>query len=223
FGQSLGGVFNFTIRSGTNRYHGSGFEYFTNEALNSKTPFTHIRPTSRKHDFGGTIGGPVRIPKLYNGKDKTFFFFNWEVFRNKVLGNSSTSLVTVPTAAYRTGDFSAALTSRNLGNDGLGRPIMENTIYDPLSNFTVNGATYLNPFLGNRIPLNRMDPVAVKIQAYFPAPGNDNLVNNWLPNGIYTKLQSAPAFKIDHNFDSKDKMSFYYGYLSTNQKSGFDS
>jgi hypothetical protein len=223
FGQALGGVFNFTIRSGTNNFHGSGFEYFTNEAINSKTPFTHIRPISRKHDFGGTIGGPVRIPKLYNGRDKTFFFFNWEVFRNKVYGNSSTSLVTLPTDAYRAGDFRAALTGRNLGNDGMGRAIMENTIYDPRSNFTVNGVTYRNIFPNNIIPAQFFDPVAVKIQSYIPKPNNQNLVNNWQPDGIYVKTQSAPAFKIDHTFDSKNKMSFYYGYLSTNLKSGFDS
>jgi Carboxypeptidase regulatory-like domain/TonB dependent receptor len=223
YGQALGGVFNFTIRSGTNHYHGTGFEYFTNEALNAKTPFGHIRPVSRKHDLGGTIGGPVRIPKLYNGKDKTFFFFNWEVFRNKVVGNSSTSLVTVPTDAFRNGDFSAALTGVRLGTDGLGRAIMENAIYDPKSDFTVNGATYRNLFPGNIIPAAQMDPVALKIQAFFPKATSGNLINNWLPAGIYTKTQSAPAVKIDHNFDEKDKLSFYYGYLSTNQKSGFDS
>lgn len=227
FGQALGGLFNFTIRSGTNRFRGSAFEYFTNEALNSRTPFTHIRPTSRKHDFGGTFSGPVLIPRLYNGRDKTFFFFNWEVFRNRVYGNSNnTALLTVPTGAYRRGDFSAALTGRQLGTDGLGRPIMENAIYDPQSNFVVNGATYRNTFPGNIIPQNRLDPVALRIQKYFPAPTNSNLVNNWLPDGTFTKLQSAPAVKIDHNFDSKDKMSFYYGYLSTNrtnQRSAFDS
>ncbi len=221
YGQALSGIFNFTIRSGTNTPHGSVYEYFVNEAFTAKTAFTHVRPTSRKHDFGGTFGGPVFIPKLYNGRNKTFFFFNWEVFRNRIAGTGI--LQTVPAAAYRTGDFSSALTGRNLGADGLGRPIMENAIYDPLTNSTVNGAVYRDPFPGNRIPAARLDPVAVRIQALIPSPINTNLVNNWAQDGTYAKLQSAPAVKIDHQFDPKDKVSFYYGRLKTDLKSGFDS
>jgi len=221
YGQALGGLFNFTIRSGTNSTHGSLFEYLTNEALNSRTPYTHLLPVSRKHDFGGTIGGPIRIPKVYDGRNKTFYFFNWEYFRNKVAGSGN--YVTVPTDAFRGGNFSSILTGRNLGTDGRGNAIFENTVYDPATNTTINGATYRNPFPGNIIPLSRVDPVAAKIQAFIPAPINTQLVNNWLQNGVYVKTNSAPAFKIDHQFDQNDKVSFYYGYLTTNQKSSFDS
>lgn len=222
FGQALGGIFNFTIRSGTNNYHGSLFNYMTNEALNARTSFTHVLAKSRKFDFGGTIGGPVRIPKIYNGKNKTFFFFNWEYFRNKVAGTGI--LQTVPTDAYRNGDFSAALTNRQLlADDGSGRPVMENSIYDPQSNRTVGGKVYRDLFPGNKIPANRFDPAAVAIQKLIPAPINGNLNNNWTQDGIYVKSQSAPAFKIDHTLSEKDKLSFYYGYLTTVQKSGFDS
>ncbi len=221
YGQSLSGVFNFTIRSGTNALHGSVYEYLVNEALTARTSFTRVRPTSRKHDFGGTLGGPIWIPKLYNGRNKTFFFFNWEIFRNRIAGTGI--LQTVPTAAYRAGDFSSALTGRNLGTDGQGRPILENSIYDPRSGFTVNGAVYRNVFPGNRIPASRIDPVASKVQALIPAPINSNVLNNWSQDGTYVKLQSAPAFKIDHQFSPKQKLSFYYGYLATDLKSGFDS
>ena len=221
FGQSLGGIFNFTIRSGTNNFHGSGFEYMTNEALNARTSFTHLLPTSRKHDFGGTVGGPVRIPKLYNGKDKTFFFANFEYFRNVVAGTGT--FVTVPTDAFRNGNFSSALTGRNLATDGLGRPVLENAIYDPATSRTVNGVVYRDPFVGNIVPAARFDPVAVAIGKLIPAPINGNVINNWQQGEPYTKWQSAPAFKIDHNFDAKNKVSFYYGYLATNLKSGFDS
>jgi hypothetical protein len=78
FGQVAGGLFNFTTKSGTNLLHGSAYEYFANEALDAHRPFTGIRPTSRKHDAGGSIGGPVYIPKLYDGRNRTFFFFNYE-------------------------------------------------------------------------------------------------------------------------------------------------
>ena len=84
FGQAGSGLFNFTMKSGTNQYHGSGYDYFVNEALNAGTPFTDdgkghlLRPRQRRNDYGFSVGGPVDIPKLYNGHDKTFFFFNWE-------------------------------------------------------------------------------------------------------------------------------------------------
>lgn len=77
------------MRSGTNQYHGSAYDYFVNEVLDAGTPFTvqpnspneHIRPAARRNDYGATFGGPVFIPKLYNGHDRTFFFFNFEQFR----------------------------------------------------------------------------------------------------------------------------------------------
>jgi len=83
-----GNVFNLISKSGTNQYHGSLYEYFQNDFLNAAQPFTvdsgsvneHVRPTVRRNDYGLTLGGPVAIPKVYNGRDKTFFFFSWEQF-----------------------------------------------------------------------------------------------------------------------------------------------
>ncbi len=109
FGQAGGGLFNITMKSGTNGFHGTGYEYFVNEDLNAAIPFTNdgsghkIRPRNRRNDFGGTIGGPVWIPKVYNGHNRTFFFFSYEMFREaSTIGFPDT----VPTAAYRNGDFS---------------------------------------------------------------------------------------------------------------------
>ncbi len=100
-----------TMKSGTNQYHGTGFDYFVNEFLNAGDPFTvnsdgtgKERPRNRRNDFGGTLGGPVIIPKLYNGKNKTFFFFAYEEYLES---NQLTFSDTVPTAAFRNGDFSA--------------------------------------------------------------------------------------------------------------------
>ena len=110
FGQAGGGLFNITMKSGTNQYHGSGYEYFVNEDLNAAIPFTNdgsgnkIRPRNRRNDFGGTIGGPIWIPKIYDGHNRTFFFFSLEEFRESSALNFSD---TVPTADYRIGDFSA--------------------------------------------------------------------------------------------------------------------
>src|SRR5215475_5609704 len=138
FGQVLGGVFNFTTKSGTNEFHGSGYEYLTNEAFNARrplsTPFASSprapKALDRKDDYGFSVGGPVRLPKLYDGRNKTFFFFSLERYRN--VTRSSGGLATLPTDAYRQGEFSAAL-GRQLGIDLLGRPIIENAIYDPLT------------------------------------------------------------------------------------------
>lgn len=221
FGQVGGGLFNFTTRSGTNQFHGSGYEYFQNEALDAHRPMTNngqgnlVRPRSRKNDFGGSIGGPVWIPKLYNGHDKTFFFFNYEMFRTSVI--SAGNLATVPTDAYRNGDFSAALTGRILGTDVLGRPIYENAIYDPLTTRVVDGKVVRDPFPGNIIPQDRLDPVALNIQALIPRATDSSLINNWVQNAPNRKIQSIPAIKVDHNFDSRKRMSVYWSKQRTDQ------
>jgi hypothetical protein len=127
FGQAGGGVFNMTMKSGTNQFHGTGYDYFVNEGLNAGQPFTSdgnghlVRSVARRNDYGGTIGGPVWIPKLYNGHDKTFFFFNLEQFRETQHVNANS--VTVPVPSYRAGNFAQALTGRSLGNDILSRAV----------------------------------------------------------------------------------------------------
>src|SRR5215475_10031250 len=232
FGQVLGGVFNFTTKSGTNEFHGSVYEFLTNEALNARkpltTPFSFSPPApkslDRKHDYGFSVGGPVRLPWLYDGRNKTFFFFNLEKYRN--VTRSSGSLATVPTAAYRQGDFRAALTGRQLGVDVLGRPIMENAIYDPLTahTVTVDGKPYVvrDPFPNNVIPKERLDPVALKIQALIPNPDNNELTNNWDPKIPNQTFQQIPSVKIDHNFNSNSKLSGYWSVQDTTQITGPD-
>ena len=111
FGKAGGGVFLVTMRSGTNQFHGTGYDYFVNEALNANTPLIGAsRPTARRNDYGLTQSGPVWLPKLYDGRNKTFYFFNYEQFRENAM--ITNSVQTVPTQAYRNGDFSTALTSR---------------------------------------------------------------------------------------------------------------
>ena len=113
YGRSAG-VLNFHIRSGTNQLHGGAWEYLRNDAHDSMGYFATKKPTEKQNEFVFKLGGPVYIPKIYNGKDKTFFFtnFNWFRFR----GGNSNSLTTLPTAAMKTGDFSSLVnTNINLG------------------------------------------------------------------------------------------------------------
>ena len=226
FGQGLSAVINFTVRSGSNAFHGSGYEYFVNETLglNSYTAFTHIRPKSRKHDAGGSIGGPVWIPKIYNGRDRTFFFFSFEGFRNKQL--ASNALQTLPTTAYRNGDFSAALTNKELSpaTNALGLQINENVIYDPATSRLVNGNIMRDPFNNNSIPPIRFDPVAVAVQKLIPAADQPNvLYQNWMQTQPNTRIQTIPAVKIDHMFSSAARLSFYYSKERSDQISSNDS
>src|SRR6516164_5946661 len=160
FGQAGSAVMNVTMKSGTNQYHGGLYDYFQNEALNAGQPFTNsgkghlLRPTLRQDDYGLTMGGPIQIPKVYNGHDKTFFFFSWEQFLRSQ--NFLPGAFSIPTAAYRTGDFSAAIAaagSRSLRNDPLGRPIFANAVYDLNSRHVApNGLVVTDPFTGNIIP-----------------------------------------------------------------------
>ena len=226
FGQAGGGLFNVTMRSGNNQFHGNAYEYWVNEALNAGTPNTtdgsghHLRNRQRRNDYGFNVGGPIWIPKVYDGHDKAFFFFNFEEYRQTTV--TSTTAITVPTAAYRNGDFRQALTGRTLtsslpgGTDQLGRAILENTVYDPASDF-INGTTrFRNPFVNNSVPLAQQDPVALKIQALTPLSDTGDLISNFHPVYSNTRLTHVPSTKIDYSLSSKMKLSGYWSRNYTN-------
>ena len=227
-----GGIYNFTSKSGTNQFHGSAYNYMENTILNAGVPFTndgtghHVKVVKHLADYGGTIGGPVRIPKLYNGKNKTFFFFNLERYRDREALYAG--ITTVPNAEFLAGNLSNNLLvtgNRNLGTDFAGRAIIQNAIYDPSTATTdSSGRRVLNVFPGNIIPQNRFDPVSVKIMALFPKPnlGNDLFVNNFAQSGAFYKLQQLPSIKIDQNFGSNIKLSGFYQTQSTTKSNGVD-
>jgi hypothetical protein len=223
-GLAGGAVFNIIMRSGTNQFHGSAYDYFINEDLNATGPFTHTDPRSRGNDFGFTIGGPVWIPKIYNGHDKTFFFFSFESRPNNAV--TSTTFNTVPTVAMRGGDFSAitaAVGNKSLGTDPLGRPIIQNAIYDPNTQRVVNNQIIRDAFPGNIIPAARLDPVAMKVQALIPLPAGPNasqLVNNY-NNPFHTKSEAyIPTVKIDHTLTTAQKLSFFWGWTHSATPNG---
>ena len=129
YGQAGGGYFNYTMKSGTNQYHGSAYDYFVNEVLNAGAPFTDagtknpnkagqlVRNPLRQNDYGFTLGGPVRIPKIYNGHDKTFFFFNFEQFRQSSF-TSNTSAIVPTVAQQQRGLLRAPATTCNVDPAG---------------------------------------------------------------------------------------------------------
>jgi hypothetical protein len=232
YGQAGSVVINMTMKSGTNQYHGTGFEYFVNEDLNAGDPFTEnpngtgkYRPLNRRNDFGGTLGGPVMIPKLYNGKNKTFFFFAYEQFLE---GTAYAFVDTVPTAAFRNGDFSSispngtcslcgalGIPTTSFGTDPKGNPVYANEIYDPNTRGVINGLGYASPFPGNIIPASRMSASSLAFLALFPQPQNSNLVNNYDGNIRGGRYSAIPSFKIDEIISSKDKLSFYWSRNNT--------
>jgi hypothetical protein len=219
FGQSGGAIFNMTMKSGTNRFHGSAYEYLRNDMMNARQPYNHFLPVDKRHDYGFTIGGPVVIPRVYNGRDKTFFFFSFEQNRQRVTVNATN---TVPTLAMRNGDFSdpSLYTGKQLGTDVLGRPIYNNAIYNPATtrDVVVNGLTYTvrDQFMGcdgqhpNVICTtgpNALDPVALKFQSFLPAPTSNAPTNNYTHQYPNAPLTTIPSVKMDYNISPKLKLS----------------
>src|SRR5215467_2277921 len=208
FGQSGSGLFNVTMKSGTNAFHGSVYDYFVNEALNAGWPFTDdgsghlLRSRERRNDWGFSFGGPV-MAKVYDGHNKTFFFVNFEQFRETQVTNFP---VTVPTLAYRRGDFREALTNRPLITDGLGRQVFENVIYDPTTERVVSGVRYRDPYPNNIIPTEKLDPVALKVQEYIPLPNRPGLTNNYVPNQLNPRVTGIPSVKLDHSLSTRLKL-----------------
>jgi hypothetical protein len=215
FGQVAGGFYNFTTKSGTNQFHGSAYEYWANEDLDARHPFSHALDRDRKNDYGFTAGGPIWIPKLYNGKNKSFFFFNLERFGNNQLASGAYS--TLPTTAYRSGDFSGALTGKTLTDASSGLTFPENGIYDPTTTATVNGRVIRTLFPNNTIPGNMIDPISKKVLALIPQTVNNQNLQNWLPSIVTNTTQQIPSLKFDHILNERNRLSFYWTYQRTNQ------
>lgn len=223
FGRTTGGIEDFVTKSGTNGYHGTVFNIYRDQALNANTWFNNgwrsfycqgssdtpecranwVRPTDHKNDYGVNLGGPVRIPKLYNGRDKTFFFFNWEQLKY-VLGGTRTS--TVPTAAERGGDFSDRLTNIPIGTNACdGTTIYQGQIFDPNTTQTINGHECRTAFPGNKIDPGRMSSVAKALWAYYPQPTNNDVFSNYTVVATRPITNTTETVRIDQNFGTSAK------------------
>ncbi len=200
-GLAGGAEVNVTIKSGTNGYHGSGWIFNTDSHFFAQN-FFHQTPQNNKfilNQFGLTFGGPVWIPKVFNGKDKLFFFVDWE--RTTIRTGSPPKFLTVPTAALRGGDFTASGT----------------TIYDPASNANPALRT---AFPGNVIPLTRIDPASATMVSLIPQPNlGSGAVNNYVPSGKGTTDRDNIDIKINHHVT--DNLA-YFGRYSYGPSTIFD-
>ncbi|HVW84851.1 MAG TPA: TonB-dependent receptor, partial [Bryobacteraceae bacterium] len=206
FSISSGANINIVTRSGTNEYHGALWEFFRNDALDARNFFDKTKPPYRQNQYGVTFGGPVRLPH-FNGKDHTWFEGYWEGFRSV---QSLSYFSSVPTAAMRQGDFSGIL-GPQIGTDALGRPILQNQIFDPNSSTPVPGSpgtVVRDPFPGNMIPASRLNSVSqMVLQKYYPLP-NLNVGPGVLPNyqfaGGNTTNSDQTGIRVDHRFSDSD-------------------
>jgi len=192
YGRSAGGIFVAVTKSGSNQFRGDLFEFFRNTALNTRNFFSLSNPPIHYNQFGGTLGGPIR-------KDKTFFFAALET---TLTSTTSPQILTLPTAAERTGDFSGLL-------NAAGKVI---PIYNPFST-VINTANLTqstrDPFPNNQIPTSLFDPVALKAQAFYPlpnVPGTITGANNFNVNLTTSRTQYHGTMKIDHNLSEKDRI-----------------
>jgi hypothetical protein len=193
YGRTGGGLVNMVSKSGTNDWHGSLFEFFRNSKMDANNFFANRGGVAlgsfKRNQFGGTLGGPVKLPKIYDGRNRTFFFVNYQATRDRTAANA---VRTVPTMAMREGDFSA-LTIAN-GN--------RVTIYDPLTTAVTGTPTRL-PFAGNRIPTNRINPVAAKAAAFYPQPTQGGSVNNQVLSGTNMGTSDIFGLRVDHSFGQR--------------------
>ena len=202
YGQTGGGVQRYEIKSGSNSYHGNVYEYLKNTDLDARAFFNIVRPVDRQNEYGFSIGGPVSIPKLYNGKNRSFFFFDADWFKTQ--GASATSIVSLPNAAFRNGDFSGNLVSAVPGatNPCGGGAVINGQIFDPLTTQTVNGQQCRTAFPGNVIPASRISPAAQKVMAMLPPTNTQATLNNadcWRrPASITLTTTSSRATSISH-------------------------
>jgi hypothetical protein len=202
FGSVLGGVVNVVTKSGTNEYHGTAWEYVRNTAFDARNTFLQKVTPFRQNQFGASFGGPVWIPKLYNGRNKTFFYFAYQGFR---FTQNSDSLLKVPTAAQLAGDESSFPTQ----------------IYNPFSTRPdpANPGKFIrDPFPGNQIPSNLIDPRMVAfIQAVLPPAGP--VLNGSGDNAIDTtpnhQTQNEYNVRIDQNFGQKNTVFFRYSAINS--------
>ena len=210
FGNASGGTLSFVSKSGTNQFHGSAFEFLRNQDFDAKGFFNSTIAIYKQNNFGVTAGGPVWIPKIYKGKNKTFFFGSYEGFRNRV-GAGNGTYYSVPAPAFYTGNLSQWVNASG----------QQYQVYDPASQVAnANGTYSRTPFPGNIIPQSRFSPVVQSILNYVSpilvpnrpgiVPGTNGYVNNNYFNNTGTSISPNNRWsgKIDQNLGSKHHISF---------------
>lgn len=235
FGHTIGGVVNQVTKSGTNRLHGTAYEFSQISALDANTYFNNRSnkklQVTHFNQYGGTIGGPIVLPKLYNGKDKLFFFFAFEGLKDS---QPNTYTTTVPTAAERSGDFSQLLTAGcKTGTytvDGSGLATCSdgtkdpNQLYNPFT-ATQSGSTITrSPIANNQLlaAATAINPVAAKYLSLIPLPNNTNGVSasgqdNYITNAPSTDTYNNEFGRLDYNINSRDHVFFDFRHNNRTQ------
>jgi len=187
-------VVNISLRSGTNGLHGSAFEFLRNQALDARNFFnsSSVRPPLKQNQFGFTLGGPVKLPRVYNGTDRTFFFGDYEGSR---LRRATTQNTLAPSVAMRSGDFSALRTA----------------LVDPAAmrlDASAPGGVTRPPFPGNRIPLDRFSRQATFFMPMYPEPNSPSDLYQYNPS----RKNAGERFdvRIDHRFSNADSLNSSY-------------
>jgi hypothetical protein len=199
FGRAAGGVLSLTTRSGTNDFHGSAYEFLKNDKLHARGFFTPTKAKDRQNEYGLTFGGPVLVPKLYDGRNKTFFYFFYNAMRWRTA--SANELVTVAPPEFLRGDF-----TNFLGPDGKQRPI-----YDPQTNSSGGaGIVVRQQFPGNIIPAHRISKVSAAIAALLPQPMFNRQTQNFVGVRTTSSDDDRWQIKIDHSISDKQKFTALY-------------
>ncbi len=196
---------NVLTKSGTNQYHGSAFEFLRNDKLDATSyAFTALRPVKdpfKWNQYGFTLGGPVWLPKIFNGKDKLFFMGNYESFRKR---GSTTGLFSLAPAAFQSGDFST----------------LANRIYDPLSRAqAADGSFTGTPFPGNVIPANRISPVSKKLLEFYNTPTLPGVTNNFVQALGRPQNRDQFILRLDYVESAKSTWTGRYSWGDENESS----
>lgn len=200
YGRLSGGAVQVISRSGTNDFHGSIYEFFRNDKLNANdwnsNRFGRAKGVFHDNVFGGTFGGPVRIPKLYNGRDKTFFFLNYEGTRRRT--GSNAVLGSVPTEAERNGDYTQSLLDRGAAVQ----------IFDPLTSQNEGPRVRRDPFPGNRVPASRFNELSRRYMGFYPQPNRpalpgSNNEGNFIGSISNPSDNNRWTGRLDENWNSK--------------------
>ncbi len=212
YGRTGGGVISVLTKAGTNRLHGTGYDFIERSFLNANTWTNNFTRTPKSdqslNEYGLTLGGPIYIPHLYDGHDKSFFFFGWEGYGQNI---DFSQVISIPTMAQRAGDFSTTLQSN-------GAPVV---IYDPDSGVQSGNNWVRTPFKDNRIPASKIDPTGQAILNLLPAPNlNQGATVNW-QNNYYAPNITQYYFnnviaRVDHTFSDQWKVYARYAWNKGN-------
>jgi hypothetical protein len=239
YGRTTNGIENFVTKSGTNQFHGSAYDIIRNTAFDANTWFnnfysgencvgvndtpackaTYATPEDKKNDWGANLGGPVIIPGVYNGRNKTFFFYNWE---EVLFTSGGLNVLTLPTAANRQGDFSQNLTTNvvvpNNPCDN-NSPIYVGEIFNPATTHTISGVSCRQPFPNNMIPAADISKVAQNVLKYVPLPNLQGVANNFTSSSVNPVQANFNSIRVDHVFSSSDRIFLSY---YTNDFNGYN-